>query len=374
MKKLALAVAVMLAPLVLCTTAAATPSLGELARTVARLEKKLDAQARRAAAMDRLIAAQAAELRRLREQADAEGALLSGDGAPTPAVGGVGDFYLDTAGAQLYGPRTVVGWGAPVSLVGPAGEAGAQGPQGAQGPAGRPGRQGPAGPQGEPGIQGPQGDQGLQGEPGEQGPQGDPGEQGLKGDEGPQGDQGIQGEPGPDPADDPDYAGLFAMAPYVTETSATVNGVSGPNIFITGANVHVRSAPADEYGMGGTGTGNLIVGWNHSPDHFGQGEPPAGFRSGSNNLVCGDYNSFYGFGGFLAGCVNQTKAYCASAVGGYNVASGDYSSVGGGYGNTASGRYSTVGGGRGVSRSVDYSWIAGGFDQWGTFGGAQWNP
>ena len=64
--------------------------------------------------------------------------LLSGAGAPTTAVGEPGDFYLDTTGKVLFGPRTAATWPAPgISLSsGEAGPAGPAGPTGAVGPAG----------------------------------------------------------------------------------------------------------------------------------------------------------------------------------------------------------------------------------------------
>jgi len=47
--------------------------------------------------------------------------ILSGTGAPSNTLGVEGDFYLDTATALLYGPKTAAGWGGGVSLQGPTG-------------------------------------------------------------------------------------------------------------------------------------------------------------------------------------------------------------------------------------------------------------
>lgn len=53
--------------------------------------------------------------------------VLNGSGAPDGTVGTVSDFYIDTAGSMLYGPKTESGWGTGTSLVGPAGTNGAPG-------------------------------------------------------------------------------------------------------------------------------------------------------------------------------------------------------------------------------------------------------
>lgn len=55
---------------------------------------------------------------------------LNGSGAPGTGTGSVGDFYIDVTAKTLYGPKTATGWGAPTSLIGPAGATGATGAQG----------------------------------------------------------------------------------------------------------------------------------------------------------------------------------------------------------------------------------------------------
>ena len=52
--------------------------------------------------------------------ADGE-AVLNGTGAPGSGLGNDGDFYIDTAAYDIYGPKTAGAWGGPTSLVGPAG-------------------------------------------------------------------------------------------------------------------------------------------------------------------------------------------------------------------------------------------------------------
>ena len=167
-------------------------------------------------------------------------------------------------------------------------------------------------------------------------------------------------------------APLLALAPYVSLHAETMNGVKGPNIVLQGCNLHVRSSSAEN---DTSGLGNLIVGWDDDLV-----SPPPGYRSGSNNLVCGNYNSFYRFGCFLAGEYNIANNILASAYGGLqntaggvmsvvaghnNRANGVYSSISGGENNTASGWASSVSGGGGNSVSIgltvsaDYGWAAG---------------
>lgn len=93
-------------------------------------------------------------------------AIRYGVGAPTPAVGFNGDFYVDTATYVFYGPKTAGNWGVGQSLVGPTGPigpAGATGPAGPQGPSGPTGATGPTGPTGATGATGPAGGFGAYG-------------------------------------------------------------------------------------------------------------------------------------------------------------------------------------------------------------------
>lgn len=75
--------------------------------------------------------------------------VLAGSGAPTGAIGNVGDLYIDTTNKFLYGPKVVGGWpSGPVDL--------SQGPTGATGMVGATGSTGPAST-----VTGPTGAQGL---------------------------------------------------------------------------------------------------------------------------------------------------------------------------------------------------------------------
>lgn len=53
--------------------------------------------------------------------------ILSGTGIPGADVGKRGDYYLDNASANLYGPKTASGWPTPLNLKGPKGDAGPAG-------------------------------------------------------------------------------------------------------------------------------------------------------------------------------------------------------------------------------------------------------
>jgi hypothetical protein len=71
--------------------------------------------------------------------------LRYGDGPPNSTVGNDGDFYFDTDGSDLYGPKAAGSWPSTgVSLIGPAGPAGADGEDGDSivGPAGADGEDG----------------------------------------------------------------------------------------------------------------------------------------------------------------------------------------------------------------------------------------
>lgn len=49
--------------------------------------------------------------------------IYSGTGAPDATLGVEGDYYLDTSSYELYGPKTVGGWGTPLNLKGADGNA-----------------------------------------------------------------------------------------------------------------------------------------------------------------------------------------------------------------------------------------------------------
>jgi hypothetical protein len=57
--------------------------------------------------------------------------IRNGSGVPSSGLGVDGDFYVDTAALNLYGPKTAGAWGSPTSIVGPTGATGAAGAAGA---------------------------------------------------------------------------------------------------------------------------------------------------------------------------------------------------------------------------------------------------
>lgn len=53
--------------------------------------------------------------------------ILSGITAPSIGLGDIGDFYINTATDEIYGPKSGGGWGSPTSLIGPQGPPGPSG-------------------------------------------------------------------------------------------------------------------------------------------------------------------------------------------------------------------------------------------------------
>lgn len=47
------------------------------------------------------------------------GQLYNGSGPPSSTLGTAGDFYLDTTAYMLYGPKTATGWGTPIAVQQP---------------------------------------------------------------------------------------------------------------------------------------------------------------------------------------------------------------------------------------------------------------
>jgi hypothetical protein len=78
--------------------------------------------------------------------------VLSGTGAPNSGLGRDGEFYIDTAANEIYGPKAAGAWGTGVSLVGPPGADGQDGAPGADGAAGTNGADGAPGADGADGL------------------------------------------------------------------------------------------------------------------------------------------------------------------------------------------------------------------------------
>ncbi len=142
---------------------------------------------------------------------------------------------------------------------------------------------------------------------------------------------------------------------YITISSATINGLSGPHVILHDANLHIQN------GSGATtiinGVGNLVVGYNEGPSTLNPGD-----RGGSHNLIVGPEHKYLSLGGFLAGFRNTVTTLYASVSGGYNnTASGDSSSVSGGYGNGATTRYASVSGGYENTAGGWFASVSGGY-------------
>jgi hypothetical protein len=61
--------------------------------------------------------------------------ILNGSGAPGAGLGSNGDFYIDTAASDIYGPKAGGAWGSPTSLLGANGADGIDGIDGLDGDA-----------------------------------------------------------------------------------------------------------------------------------------------------------------------------------------------------------------------------------------------
>ena len=119
------------------------------------------------------------------------------------------------------------------------------------------------------------------------------------------------------------------------------------------------------------GSGNLIVGYNEPRPTFPDEEDP-NVRTGSHNVVVGQFHNFSRFGGMVVGQFNEISGDGAVVSGGRsNMASGDSSSVSGGFGNTASGFVAVVSGGSDNTASGDFSSVSGGSNRTAE-GGFDW--
>ncbi len=162
---------------------------------------------------------------------------------------------------------------------------------------------------------------------------------------------------------------LSAILQFVRVETEEINGLTGPHWIIEGANVHVRSgfgSTVENCFPGGpgfpnceslTGLGNLIVGYNERI--FRRGFPRE-VRTGSHNLVVGEFHSYSSVAGLVAGGFNNVTGSHASVTGGTNnEASGQFSSVSGGHRNVASGTAASVSGGDDRVAPNDFNWAAG---------------
>lgn len=129
----------------------------------------------------------------------------------------------------------------------------------------------------------------------------------------------------------------------------------GNDLFITGANLHIRSGSGSTFGAV-NGLGNLVLGYNEARNDGSDN------RTGSHNLVAGIGQNFSSYGGVVVGQYNEISgAYAVVSGGQRNVASGDASSVSGGDGNTAGGHTGSVSGGMGNLAAGKSASVSGGY-------------
>ena len=133
---------------------------------------------------------------------------------------------------------------------------------------------------------------------------------------------------------------LIPLASYVKVDTSTINGLAGPHVIFSGANVHVRSGDASGDSFAANGRGNLVIGYNEDG-----GYSPTE-RGGSHTLVIGPYHRYNFAVGLISGYASRLGNIGASVTGGAgNEAGGMLSSVSGGANNRAMGQYSSVSGG-----------------------------
>lgn len=150
---------------------------------------------------------------------------------------------------------------------------------------------------------------------------------------------------------------VLDLGPYVRLETGTINGVTGPNVIFTGANVHIRSGSGSTDDGGAlTGLGNLIIGYNE------ERLAPVVGRSGSHNLIVGWEHEYSSYAGLVAGSSNTISGGSASVTGGYNnTASGQFAGVSGGSGNTANSFYASISGGWSNTASGQFTSVSGGY-------------
>lgn len=82
---------------------------------------------------------------------------------------------------------------------------------------------------------------------------------------------------------------LASLAPFVSVSQDALNGLAGPHILFTGANVHVRNGGGGTVDDEPNGLGNLILGYDENGAAYE--------RSGQHNLIVGANHGFTGSGG-----------------------------------------------------------------------------
>jgi hypothetical protein len=159
------------------------------------------------------------------------------------------------------------------------------------------------------------------------------------------------------------------------KTQFMTASASGKSTTFTGCNLYIQNGlgvtngnPNDPSGTGDfivNGLGNLILGYNVTGritiDPFTGLPLPDDVRTGSHNLILGDFNNYSSFGGIVAGQFSTVSGAYATVTGGQgNSAANAFASVSGGSGNLASGANSSVSGGASNVAAATYASISGG--------------
>jgi len=176
---------------------------------------------------------------------------------------------------------------------------------------------------------------------------------------------------------------------FVSVVSGLKDGVNGPHIYFTGANIHIVSGSGFTDDSGNPrGLGNLIIGYDEDPQNYVDRSPlpegtlqlgplSQGDRGGSHNLVIGAANRFNqaAFGGVVVGTANTIESYGASVLGGAgNTASAYGATVSAGFSGTASGPFASVSGGRFNAANQFFTSVSGGEGNFaGSVGGGRFN-
>ena len=146
---------------------------------------------------------------------------------------------------------------------------------------------------------------------------------------------------------------VMKLNPYVSVSTVATGGVVGPNIFITGANLHIRSGAGSTDAV--NGKGNLIVGYD---EMVGSTEAS---RTGSHNLVVGPRHKFTSWGSLIAGRTNSALAPVAVVFGNGNTVSANGGSITGGQMNLVGGWWGSISGGFGLLVNSVHDWATAGY-------------
>ena len=147
---------------------------------------------------------------------------------------------------------------------------------------------------------------------------------------------------------------LEDVTQFFSVDSNIINNMDGPHLIVTGANFHIRDGTGMTYSQTPSGVGNLVVGYNES------GTVPVQ-RGGAHNLIIGEFHSFSGTGGIVAGFLNSIAGRSSTVSGGdHNTASADFAAISGGSDGIASGGASAISGGTRGTASGNWSSISGG--------------